>query len=129
MAIFEKMCLLLFKKFVSVCVLRVLDGFVGGMLLVLSVAFLFPHTRVCGLCRGRCTGILVFMFFCLGGLYLLSMYVYVMWLVLVHTLCFWLCFIVLVVDMSLLFIFKFVLVFRMLVDFVFVFVFELLFVL
>ena len=59
MANFEKKYLLLFKKFVSVCVLRVLDGFVGGMLLVLLVTLLDAYVYV--FLRGRCFKKIVFM--------------------------------------------------------------------
>ena len=41
-------------------------------LLFLSETSPFPHTRVCGLSRGRCFDVVVFMYFCWGRALLLS---------------------------------------------------------
>ena len=47
--------------FVKISMHIVLIFSMGGVLLVLSYTFLFPYTRVYGLCRGGCSDLLVFM--------------------------------------------------------------------
>ncbi len=64
--------LLLDFRFVILLVFRVLIvlSFVFDfrVFLVLLETLLFPHTRVCGLCRGGCSNVFGFMFFCWGRL-------------------------------------------------------------